>query len=104
MQILVNLLENARHAMNQVEGQRLLEVAVRQEPESLLVSIRDNGCGISPENIERIFSRGFTTKTDGHGFGLHSCSSAAREMGGSLAVHSEGAGKGATFELRLPLA
>ena len=56
-----------------------------------------------PENLTRIFSHGFTTRKDGHGFGLHSGANAAKEMGGQLSVHSEGAGKGATFTLDLPL-
>ncbi|MEM9411731.1 MAG: hypothetical protein AAGA30_11500, partial [Planctomycetota bacterium] len=45
---------------------------------------------------------GFTTKSDGHGFGLHSCANAAQEMGGQLMVQSDGVGLGATFTLCLP--
>ena len=63
----------------------------------------DNGNGIAPENLSRIFAHGFTTKKDGHGFGLHSAARAAKEMGGSLAVQSEGPGRGATFTLELPV-
>jgi signal transduction histidine kinase len=103
MQIMVNLLENARQAMCDVEGARELTVGVRAESGSVLVSVRDSGCGISNENLARIFSHGFTTKPDGHGFGLHSCAIAAQEMGGSLTAHSDGPGLGATFVLRLPL-
>lgn len=103
MQILVNLLENARQAMDEVEGDRCMHVAVRQEPGGIVASVRDNGSGISAENLQRIFSHGFTTKLDGHGFGLHSCALAAQEMGGSLVAHSDGPGKGATFVLRLPV-
>ena len=58
--------------------------------------------GITPENLPRIFSQGFTTRKDGHGFGLHSGAIAAKELGGSLTVHSEGPGRGATFTLELP--
>jgi len=67
------------------------------------VSVSDNGVGITEENLTRIFVHGFTTKKDGHGFGLHSGVLAAREMGGSLTVHSAGTGAGATFTLKLPL-
>jgi signal transduction histidine kinase len=66
------------------------------------MSLRDTGCGIPPENLTRIFSHGFTTKNDGHGFGLHSGAIAAKEMGGILAAESEGDGRGATFILELP--
>jgi signal transduction histidine kinase len=65
--------------------------------------VTDNGIGISQENLTRIFSHGFTTKRDGHGFGLHSGAIAAREMGGSLYARSDGPGQGATFVLELPL-
>ena len=68
------------------------------------IVFRDNGIGIAPENITRIFSHGFTTKRKGHGFGLHSAANAAREMGGNLTAHSDGVGCGATFILELPMA
>jgi two-component system NtrC family sensor kinase len=64
----------------------------------------DNGVGIAPENLTRIFAFGFTTKKTGHGFGLHSSALAAKEMGGSLNAFSEGLGRGATFVLELPAA
>ena len=69
----------------------------------MTVAISDNGIGIAPENFPRIFSYGFTTRKTGHGFGLHSGASAAREMGGELTARSEGAGQGATFVLELPI-
>jgi signal transduction histidine kinase len=68
------------------------------------ISVGDTGIGIAPENMTRIFSHGFTTKKDGHGFGLHSSSLTAKEMNGSLSVHSDGLGKGAVFTLELPQA
>ena len=67
------------------------------------ITITDNGVGIPPENLERIFRHGFSTRKGGHGFGLHSGANAAKEMGGSLTVHSDGAGRGAAFTLELPI-
>jgi signal transduction histidine kinase len=67
------------------------------------ISIIDNGVGIPAENLARIFNHGFTTRRDGHGFGLHSGALNARELGGSLNMRSEGAGQGAEFTLELPL-
>ena len=67
------------------------------------IAVTDNGVGIPTENLTRIFAHGFTTKKDGHGFGLHSGALAAQEMGGSLSAQSEGVGRGATFTLELPL-
>jgi signal transduction histidine kinase len=68
------------------------------------VTIADNGAGIAPEHLTRIFSHGFTTRKEGHGFGLHSGAAAAREMGGQLYAHSAGHGHGATFTVDLPAA
>jgi signal transduction histidine kinase len=67
------------------------------------VAVKDNGVGIPPENLKRIFSHGFTTRKSGHGFGLHSGANAARQMGGTLKADSDGPGKGSTFTLELPL-
>jgi signal transduction histidine kinase len=72
-------------------------------PDRIWIVVEDNGVGIPQENLVRIFQHGFTTKRDGHGFGLHSGALAAKEMGGSLIVHSDGVGKGARFTLELPL-
>jgi signal transduction histidine kinase len=67
------------------------------------IVVADNGVGIAPENLTRIFNHGFTTRAEGHGFGLHSGALAARELGGTLTVHSDGVGRGAAFSLELPL-
>jgi signal transduction histidine kinase len=66
------------------------------------ICVQDDGEGIAADNLTRIFAHGFTTRKDGHGFGLHSCALAAMEMEGSLTVHSDGPGQGATFSLELP--
>ena len=104
LQILTNLLHNAKYACAaRTEGGR--QVTVRLAPAAagrVKIEVADNGMGISPENLKRLFTFGFTTRKDGHGFGLHGGALAAREMGGSLTVRSEGEGKGATFVLELP--
>jgi signal transduction histidine kinase len=64
--------------------------------------VADNGVGIAPEHMARIFHHGFTTKKEGHGFGLHSGALIARELGGELRVESEGVDRGASFTLDLP--
>jgi C4-dicarboxylate-specific signal transduction histidine kinase len=104
LQILVNLLRNAKYAMDACRERRL-DIRIQRAGEAAVrVVVRDTGCGIPPENLTRIFSHGFTTKKDGHGFGLHSGALAAREMGGILTAESEGHGRGATFVLELPVA
>jgi PAS domain S-box-containing protein len=106
LQILVNLIRNAKYAMDAAGHEdKLLELSVRcTDHGTVSVSVRDNGIGIAADNLTKIFSHGFTTKTEGHGFGLHSSAIAAKEMGGSLTAASEGLGKGATFTLELPVA
>ncbi|MFM2347493.1 MAG: hypothetical protein RL654_2246 [Pseudomonadota bacterium] len=106
LQILVNLIGNAKQAMDAegAFGHRLQIAARLDEPRGeLRLSVRDEGDGIRPEHLERIFAHGFTTRARGHGFGLHSCIVAAREMDGDLQVRSAGAGTGATFVLVLPV-
>ena len=104
LQILVNLISNAKHAMDDdaALGHHLRIQAALDAQGALHVSLQDEGDGIAPENLERIFAHGFTTRAQGHGFGLHSCVTAAREMGGHLQAHSDGRGRGATFTLVLP--
>ena len=79
-----------------------LKVRVANGQGRVSISVMDNGIGIPPENMTRIFNHGFTTRKDGHGFGLHSGALAAKEMGGSLTADSHGPGQGATFTLELP--
>jgi C4-dicarboxylate-specific signal transduction histidine kinase len=104
LMILVNLISNAKYAMDALpEKDRLLTVTLSPPAEGRFrIEVRDNGMGIAPEMITRIFQYGFTTREEGHGFGLHSSALAAQEMGGTLTAHSEGPGKGATFRLELP--
>jgi two-component system NtrC family sensor kinase len=104
LMILVNLISNAKYALDSVpEEQRRLTVTLgRSQADRILIEVKDNGMGIKPEMLTRIFQYGFTTRADGHGFGLHSSALAAQELGGSLLAHSEGPGKGATFTLELP--
>ena len=105
LQILVNLIRNARHALNDgaPADKRLTLRLALDGGDRATITVGDNGIGILAENLTRIFAHGFTTRKNGHGFGLHSSALAAREMGGSLHAHSDGPGRGATFTLDLPL-
>lgn len=106
LQILLNLISNAKRALKEsAEGERFLFVRTRRTGDgSVAIEVQDTGVGIAPENLTKIFAQGFTTRRGGHGFGLHSGVLAAREMGGTLRVQSNGLGRGATFTLELPLA
>jgi signal transduction histidine kinase len=104
LQVLINLVRNAKYALDEgrpAEKKIILTVA-RNGGDGVLLRVEDNGVGIPPENLTRIFSHGFTTRANGHGFGLHLGALNAREMGGSLSAASEGPGRGAVFTLILP--
>jgi PAS domain S-box-containing protein len=103
IQILVNLIRNAKFACEESRAtDRRMTIGIAHDPASVRISVKDNGIGIPQENLTLIFNHGFTTRKNGHGFGLHSGALAAKEMRGALIVQSEGRGKGATFTLELP--
>lgn len=105
LQILVNLIANAHKALSdgRETGRRLILRLGWGAPGSWRIEVEDNGIGIAPESLEKLFFFGFTTRKDGHGIGLHSCALAAQEMKGSLVAQSEGLGHGARFILEAPV-
>jgi signal transduction histidine kinase len=104
LQILINLIQNAKYACSELRAaEKKLSIKVVQEGQRVKILVIDNGVGIPSENLNRIFNHGFTTRKEGHGFGLHSGALAAGELGGKLSVQSEGVGRGAVFTLELPL-
>lgn len=106
LQILTNLIRNAKYACDEGgAAPKTVRVGVARTADGAVqLSVSDNGVGIPPENITRIFQHGFTTRANGHGFGLHSSALAARELKGTLTACSDGPGRGATFVLVLPAA
>ncbi len=106
VQILTNFIANAVHATkSRPRGDRLVTASIERDGDhSLVFRVIDNGVGIAPENLPRLFSLGFTTRKDGHGFGLHAGALAAKTLGGRLEAASRGPGTGATFSLFLPVA
>ncbi|MBA2657965.1 MAG: HAMP domain-containing histidine kinase, partial [Tatlockia sp.] len=103
-QIIINLIKNAIDALamgNQEEKNLIIKLEVNSE-QRVLINIIDNGIGIVKKDFDKIFSFGFTTKKEGHGYGLHNCAFLAKELGGELQVQSEGLYKGSVFTLNLP--
>jgi PAS domain S-box-containing protein len=104
LQILVNLMNNAKQACeasDRTHKQMTLRAGTNNG--RVIIMVADNGVGIPSENLTKIFNHGFTTKENGHGFGLHSAALTAHQLGGSLHVQSDGIDQGATFTLDLPL-
>ena len=99
--ILLNVLRNARHAMTGAE--RTLTLEVNSDENHAYIRVSDTGEGIAEEDLQKIFQHGYTTKADGHGFGLHGSANSMAEMRGRMWAESGGTGKGATFVLEFPL-
>jgi signal transduction histidine kinase len=104
LQILVNLVRNAKYACDE-SGRKDKELTLRVDgnDKGVRISVIDNGVGIPKENMDKLFTHGFTTRKAGHGFGLHSGAIAAQQLGGALRAESDGPGHGAAFILELPI-
>ncbi len=105
LQIMINLISNAKYAVmeHQEVDEKRITIRLRRVNDCACIEVEDNGVGIERDNLTRMFSHGFTTRKEGHGFGLHSAALAAKEMGGTLSARSDGPGAGAKFTLRLPV-
>jgi PAS domain S-box-containing protein len=104
LQILVNLIRNAKYACDDAgKPEKLITLKIEPSERGVRIAVIDNGIGIAPEHMGRLFTHGFTTRQSGHGFGLHSGALAARELGATLHAESDGPGQGASFILDLPL-
>jgi signal transduction histidine kinase len=102
--ILVNLIKNAKDSMVNIDkSQKNITISLYMENNNVVLRIKDSGCGIPSENITKIFSHGFTTKKNGHGFGLHSSANYMKEMGGKMWAESDGEGNGSSFYLLFPI-
>lgn len=106
LQILINLIRNGKYACDESgRTDKVLTLRVAPGPAGFVhLIVQDNGIGIAPEGLGQIFQHGYTTRSYGHGFGLHSSRHVAEEMKGSLTVHSTGLQQGASFTLALPVA
>jgi C4-dicarboxylate-specific signal transduction histidine kinase len=102
MHVFINLIKNAKDAMlENPPDKRTLTISIKEDNNDIMVIFADEGCGIAPENLTRIFSSNFTTKKGGHGLGLHSSANFLKEMNGKILAESNGAGTGAKFTCRI---
>ncbi|MFO7669871.1 MAG: ATP-binding protein [Bacteroidales bacterium] len=100
-QVIINLIKNAIEALKDIPEPRL-GIAVKRVLNHVSVEISDNGTGIPPANLDKIFVPFFSTKQDGSGIGLSLSRQIIRNHGGQISVVSE-EGKGTTFSLSLPV-
>lgn len=100
-QVLVNLVNNAFHAM---PGGGRIDIEARREGSDVLLAVRDTGCGIAPDALDRVFEPFFTTKPvgEGTGLGLSVCYGIVRSWGGAIRIASR-VDEGTTVTLVLPV-
>ncbi|MEM9157975.1 MAG: HAMP domain-containing sensor histidine kinase [Verrucomicrobiota bacterium] len=106
LQILTNFVKNSAESIMDARIRRgRIEVLGTQDLERgmVIVEVKDNGGGIPREKLEQIFQMGFTTKSYGHGFGMHAVANHVKSMGGCVSIDSEGLGRGAKVTLELPV-
>ena len=101
--VFMNLLKNAAEALEGTFGERVIQLDSRVEGPMLVMDVSDNGRGIASDILPRLFTFGFTTRAEGHGFGLSDSKRALEGQGGRLSAFSAGVGKGARFSVYLPL-
>ncbi|MCB1049476.1 MAG: hypothetical protein H6510_04635 [Acidobacteria bacterium] len=105
LQILLNLLFNAKQAIQAAENP-LPEIVIQtgmSDAHHAFIQVEDNGVGIQTKHLAKLFVFGFTTKKEGHGYGLHGSANLAAQLGGKLTGGSDGPGCGAWFRLEIPL-
>jgi len=104
LMIVVNLISNARDAVQTgAPGRCRIQVKLALDGDHVRLEVADSGIGMSAEVLAQLWRFGFTTKKNGHGFGLHNSANTAHEMGATLTAHSDGIGRGSCFTLRLPI-
>jgi len=104
LHVLAHVVQNSLDALEAAPpGARRLEIRIRRDGDWIEILIGDNGVGFAPEMGAQAFAYGFTTKEGRLGFGLHASANAMRELGGDIALHSDGEGLGARAVIRLPL-
>ncbi len=105
LNVLLNILKNSIEALKE-SNKPHRKITIRLEKTDLAmmdIEISDNGIGIEQGDLSKIFSFGYTKKPNGHGFGLHYCANAVKEMKGSITVESDGPDQGAKFVVSIPV-
>ena len=105
LQILVNLIKNSSEAMtDNNDYSRELRINSADHKDEVVITVTDNGCGFTKEIKEKMFRFGYSSKSRGSGFGLHSCANYLIANNGTISASSKGPGKGAAFCIHLPIA
>ncbi|MEO5775516.1 MAG: ATP-binding protein, partial [Flavobacterium sp.] len=102
IRIITNLVKNAIQSIPDEQEEKQILVSVNEAEDNVIISVKDNGVGIEPENIEHVFEPKFTTKTSGMGLGLGIIKNIIENYKGTITFETE-LGKGSTFIVSLPI-
>ncbi|MBQ8417842.1 MAG: GHKL domain-containing protein [Phascolarctobacterium sp.] len=97
-----NIVENAFDALENFDGERIVSLSILDFDKEIVITVEDSGPGMDEETIKNIFTRGYSSKGQGHGYGLYLVKQSIDNLEGTIAVESS-EGEGTTFTVRLPI-
>ena len=100
--IVGNIVENAFDALANFDGERIVSLSILDFDKEIVITVEDSGPGMDEESLKNIFTRGYSSKGKGHGYGLYLVKQSIDNLEGSIDVESV-EGEGTTFTVRLPI-
>ena len=100
--IVGNIVENAFDALANFDGERIVSLSILDFDKEIVITVEDSGPGMDEEALKNIFTRGYSSKGKGHGYGLYLVKQSIDNLEGSIDVESV-EGEGTTFTVRLPI-
>lgn len=100
--IVGNIVENAFDALANFDGERIVSLSILDFDKEIVITVEDSGPGMDEEVLKNIFTRGYSSKGKGHGYGLYLVKQSINNLEGSIDVESV-EGEGTTFTVRLPI-
>ena len=99
MQVILNVIKNSVEAIDMEAAEKHIHISLQTNANDIELRVKDNGKGFSAETGERLFERGFTTKSNGTGLGLYNCRSIIESHAGAFNITSPGVGLGADITI-----
>jgi len=100
--IVGNIIENAFDALQNYDGERIVNLSILDFDKEIIITVEDSGPGISEESKEKMFTRGYSSKGEGRGFGLYLVKQSIENLDGTIDIESA-EGEGTIFTVRLPV-
>ena len=100
--IVGNIVENAFDALENFDGERIVNLSILDFDKEIVITVEDSGPGMDDEALKNIFTRGYSSKGSGHGYGLYLVKQSIDNLEGTIEVESS-EGEGTTFTVRLPI-